>query len=102
MLYRVFSVYDSKVESYLPPLYMKSKGEFLRAFAEAANDVKSNIGKYPSDYTGFELGTWDDSSCLFTPHVTPVSLGIALEFVTERQAALARHSDVAERNLPKD
>ena len=81
MLMKIYSVYDSKVEAYLPPLFYKSKGEFLRAFAEAANDVKSNIGKYPADYTAFELGSWDDSSSSFDLHKTPLSLGVALEFV---------------------
>jgi len=81
MIYKIFSVYDSKAEAYLPPLFMKSKGEFLRSFAEAANDPKSSLGKYPGDYTGFELGTWDDSNCNFTLHKTPISLGVAQEFV---------------------
>lgn len=77
----IYSVYDSKVGAYLPPLFMKSKGEFLRAFAEAANDPKSNIGKYPADYTGFELGSFDDSNAAIDLLSTPVSLGVAIEFV---------------------
>lgn len=83
MQYKVYSIFDSKVEAYLPPLFFKSKGEFLRAFAEAANEPKSNIGKYPADYTAFEIGTWDDSKCTFDLHKTPVSLGVAIEFVKE-------------------
>lgn len=84
MIYKVFSVYDSKVEAFLPPLFFKSKGEFLRAFAETANDEKSNIGKYPADYTAFELGSWEDSSANFDLHKTPISLGLAVEFVKEK------------------
>lgn len=81
MIHKIFSVYDSKVEAHLPPLFYKSKGEFLRAFAEAANDPKSNIAKYPGDFTAFELGSWCDSTGIFNLHVTPVSLGLAIEFV---------------------
>lgn len=81
MILKIFSVYDSKVEAYLPPLFFKSKGEFLRSFAEAASDPKSSIGKYPSDYTAFEIGSWDDCNAVFDLHKTPVSLGLALEFV---------------------
>lgn len=80
MILKMFSVYDSKVEAYLPPLFYKSKGEFLRAFAEAVNDPKSNIGKYPSDFTAFELGSWDDHGSVFDLHKTPMSLGVAIEF----------------------
>lgn len=78
---KVFTVFDSKVGAYLPPLFMKSKGEFLRGFAEASNDVKSNIGKYPEDFFAFELGSWDEVKCSFDLHAAPVSLGCAREFV---------------------
>nr|WAE43897.1 MAG: nonstructural protein [Microviridae sp.] len=76
----IYSVYDSKVEAYLPPLFMKSKGEFLRSFAEAANDPKCNIGKYPADFTAFELGSFDDSNARVLSLPAPVSLGVAIEF----------------------
>jgi len=81
MKLKMYSIYDCKVEAYLPPMFMKSKGEFLRAFEEAANDPKSNIGKYPADYTAFELGSFDDSNCVFELYEAKVSLGTALEFV---------------------
>lgn len=81
MLLKVYSIYDSKVEAYLPPLFFKSKGEFLRSFGEAVNDPKSTISKYPSDYTAFELGSWDDCKCIFDLYKVPVSLGLALEFI---------------------
>ena len=91
MILKLFSIYDSKVEAYLPPVYFKSKGEFLRAFAEACNDVKSNIGKYPADYTAFELGDWDDGTCSFKFHTAPISLGTAIEFKVVSQATYDRH-----------
>ena len=78
---KVYTIYDSKVEAYLPPLFFPSKGDFLRAFAEAANDPKSNIGKYPADFTAFEMGSWDNSSAKFALHETPISIGIGNEFV---------------------
>ena len=94
MLMKIYSVYDSKVEAYLPPLFYKSKGEFLRAFAEAASDVKSNIGKYPTDYDAFELGTWDDATGKFDLYATAVHLGKALEFArTESRAQASAMAD---------
>lgn len=81
MKFKICSVWDSKVEAYLPPLFFKSRGDFLRSFAEAANDLKSNIGKYPGDFTAFEVGTWDDSNSSFDLYKTPVSLGLGVEFV---------------------
>ncbi len=81
MLLSVFAIYDSGVSTWMPPLYARNKGEITRWFAEAVNDSKSKISKYPQDYTLFELGTWDDDKCKFSLHSTPISIGIAVEYV---------------------
>lgn len=80
MKFKIYSIYDSKVGAYFPPVFYKSRGEFLRAFSEAVADPKSNLCKYPSDFTAFELGTWDDDSGAFELHEAKISLGLALEF----------------------
>lgn len=81
MLLKVFTVYDSKAEAYLQPFYGKSRGEALRSFIEAANDKQSNIGKYPEDFTLFDLGEFDDSNCTFNLLSVSVPLGRAIEFI---------------------
>lgn len=80
-----FSIFDSKVEAYLPPFYLQSKGEAIRAFTDASNDTQHRIGKHPSDYTLFELGEWDEKTAQFIPHATPMSLGVAIEFTKRPQ-----------------
>lgn len=81
IIYSVFVIFDSKAETYSQPMFMKSKGEFLRAFAEAANDKSCNIGKYPEDFTAFEVGSWSDVTAEFKLNKAHVSLGKALEYV---------------------
>jgi len=81
MITKVFTVYDVKVEAYLQPFYCQSKGEAVRSFTEAANDSASNIGKYPADFTLFEIGSFDTSDCSFSLHSSPQSVGVAVEFV---------------------
>lgn len=81
MLLKVFTVYDCKVEAYLTPFFMKTKGEAIRGYSEVVNDVKTQFNRYPEDYTLFELGTYDDSTAKFVLHSTPVSIGKALEFL---------------------
>ena len=81
MIHKVYSVYDSKVEAYLQPFFFPAKGAAIRAFSEIANDKSSSIGKNPEDFTLFELGSWDDSTAKIEMHSTPVSMGVALEFV---------------------
>lgn len=81
MIRKVFSVYDSKVEAFLQPFFMHTKGEAIRGFTEIVNDPNHQFSKYPADYTLFELGNYDDSNGSIVTFPTPVSLGLALEFV---------------------
>jgi hypothetical protein len=79
MILKVFSVYDSKVEVYFPPFMLKNKGEALRGMMELVTDGKSNISKYPEDFTLFELGSFDDSTAKFDLLLTPLSVCKAIE-----------------------
>lgn len=83
MLMKVFCIYDAKVGSYGKPFFLRSKGEAIRAFTEAAHDSKTQISAYPSDFTLFELGDYDDCKAHFTFYTAPVPLGIAQEFVRD-------------------
>lgn len=80
MIHKVFSVYDSKVEAYLQPFFMQTRGAAVRAITELVGDSKHQFGKYPMDYTLFELGSYDDSNSKFDLHLTPHSLGLLQEF----------------------
>lgn len=80
MKIHVYCLYDSKAAIWGQPVYYRSPGEFMRALTETVNDNKSNISKYSSDYTVFDLGVFDDTKGVFDLHKSPVSLGIAQEF----------------------
>lgn len=84
MKVKIFAIYDSKAEAYLPPFFMKSKGEALRALASHVNDPQHNFSKYAEDFTIFEIGSWDDSNSKFDLHNTPHSLGLLQEFKTPK------------------
>lgn len=81
MLFTVFSIYDSAVSTWLPPLFARNKGEMLRNFADGVADPKSQLARHPGDYSLFELGTWDDDKCVFTTLKAPIRLCLALDFV---------------------
>lgn len=83
----VFSFYDSAVEAYMPPFYMKSKGEALRVFSDLVNDKSHGFSKHPEDFTLFHLGSWNDSDAFYQPLLTPVSLGKAIEYVSDSNVA---------------
>lgn len=80
MLLKVYAVYDSKVEAYLNPFVMRSRGEALRGFESAVNDPQTSFCRHPADYTLFEIGEYDESSGLLKPHSVHVSCGVAVEF----------------------
>jgi len=80
MVNKMYTVYDSKAEAFLVPFFMRTKGEALRAWQQAVNDEQTQFSKYPSDFTLFEIGEYDDSTGTVVMHEAKISLGSALEF----------------------
>lgn len=80
MIIKIFSVYDSKAEAFLPPLFMQSVGVARRSFGAAINEVGSDFNKYPGDFTLFELGEFNDSTAEFVLHDAPISLGVGVTY----------------------
>lgn len=77
----MFTVYDSKSEAYLPPIFHRSRGEALRAFEATANTPDHQFNKYAGDFTFFELGEYNDSTGEITQLPAKINLGTALEFI---------------------
>lgn len=79
MKYKVFSIYDSKAEAYLQPIFMANKGVAIRAIVETLKNDDHQFSKTPEDFTLFELGEYDDSTGMMEPHATPLSIAKANE-----------------------
>lgn len=82
MLWKMFTVYDSKAECYLQPFFFKARGEAIRSFTESCNDNKNQLCRHAGDFTLYELGEYDDHSADFLPLNNHVNLGKAIEFQT--------------------
>jgi len=95
MLSKVYAVYDSKTFTYGSPFLMKHIGDAVRAFTQIANDVTSQIGLYPEDYTLFELGTFDDQTAFFSILPNPIHVGKAIEFVRRKSGDVCDISGAA-------
>lgn len=80
MLHKIFSVYDSKVAAYLPPMLMRTRGEAIRAVTEAIRDPQHQFAKHAPDFVLFELGEWDDNTAEYSLHNAPENLGVLIEF----------------------
>ncbi len=83
MLQKIFTVYDSKAESYSNPVYLNSTGPAVRTFSDSVQDPESPFAKHPADYTLFELGTFDDVTAKMELLPTPKSLFVAIEFINQ-------------------
>lgn len=79
VVYKLFSVYDTKAQAYLNPMVMRSAGEAIRAFSAACVDPEHDFHKYCEDYTLFEIGLWDQNTCAISSYPTPQSLCKAIE-----------------------
>lgn len=79
MILKVFAVYDSKVEAYMPPFFMSSRGQAMRSFGDTADDSSTQLFKHPEDFSLFELGEWVDNTGFFSLYDHPIPLGKALE-----------------------
>lgn len=80
MKLKMYCVYDCKVEAYLQPFFMRTRGEALRAWQQTCNDPQTAMCVHPSDYTLFEIGEFDDGKGVCVMYDSKVSLGLALEF----------------------
>lgn len=81
MKFKIFSIFDSKAETFNTPIFLPTDGQAIRIFDDMTNDGKSEVSKHPEDYTLFVLGEFDSDNGLVTPLNTPKSLGLAQEFV---------------------
>ena len=69
MLMHVFAVYDMKAEAYYPPMFQKTVGLALRIFKDMANNPDTTVGRFPTDYALFQIGTYEDTTGILTPLV---------------------------------
>lgn len=81
MILRVYAVRDLKAQAFMSPFFVPTIGVALRSFAEVANDPKSMIGKYPSDYELFEIGLYDDQLGRLSSYDSPEPKGLADQFI---------------------
>ncbi len=74
MKHKIFCVYDSAADAYLPPFFMPESGQAIRVFGDCVNSADHQFGKHPSDYTLFFLGGFDDRSAWIDLESAPVKL----------------------------
>lgn len=79
----MLSVYDSKAEAYLQPLFAQTQAVGVRMFKQAVNEEEHMFHIHAADYTLFEIGTFDQNSAKMTLHKAPLVLGNAIQFLDQ-------------------
>jgi hypothetical protein len=91
-----FSFFDSKAGFFSSPFFYPHRGQALRTAIDLGSDLSTQIGRYPGDFSLYEVGTWDDQSGQFTS-IPPVSLGV-IAALLPKQAPLPLELEVARPN----
>jgi len=89
MLQQIFTIYDSKIEAYLQPFFMPTKGAAIRAVTDTLASPDHIFAKHPEDYTLFHLGSYEDGKSTFEIRGTPQSLAVLSELVNPEGRAVA-------------
>lgn len=88
MKVRLFSVYDTKTECYLPPFAAITKGQGERRFVDLLGEPSMEFNKHQDDYNLIELGSFDQTTGMIEPLKTGPQVIITGEQV-RRQANAA-------------
>lgn len=86
MRVQVFSVYDKAVKLFMPPIYMRSEGEAVRALRVAMLGEHS-FAQSPDDYALFQLGEFDEATGAFS------SEGTVVRFVCELRSLVGKKEE---------
>ena len=82
MLLKLFSIYDTKADRYSQPFVAEHNADALRQFQQLANDDKTQIGQYPTDFILYSIGTFDTSNGQISS-AERTHLGVASEYVKQ-------------------
>lgn len=80
---KIYVIHDTKVEAYHRPVYADSDGQLLRMVNATAQDEKTEFNKYPSDYSIFLIGEYDELSGKIKVYESKISLGTVLDVMIQ-------------------
>lgn len=83
MQLRAYSIFDNKALCYHAPFFAPTDGSATRSFSDLANDLNTNIGRHPTDFSLFVVGQFDDFKGVFTPVYPLVHIVDAIALVQQ-------------------
>lgn len=83
---KMFAVLDKKAGFYHPPQIAHSKADALRTFHGIVNGEQSQVTRYPSDFSLWIIGEWDQFLGVVTAFPKPEFLEEAINCVKTQGA----------------
>lgn len=78
MVSMIFSIFDSKAAQYGRPFFTQNRASAQRSLQmELRQDPKSVLAQYPTDFSLYILGMFDDDTGLFTSHSPQFVIGLS-------------------------
>lgn len=97
---KIFTIYDSKVDTYLQPFFMRTVGEVERSLGSLVSDPEHNFCKYAEDFTLFELGTFNEDTAEINLLNTPHSISLLVQYKNKPTPASDNLRAVASLDAP--
>lgn len=92
MKQKVLAVRDTKSETFLSPITVKTIGEAERGFKDEVNNPQSMMCKHPEDFGLYLLGEYDNLTGILIPESQPKHIASA---INHKQAPTAGGSQGA-------
>lgn len=67
MILRAYSLLDVKALQYNPPFFQSTDAVAIRALRDLVNDLNTTVGRHPSDFKLYCIGSYDDATGHFEP-----------------------------------
>lgn len=62
MILRAYTLHDVKALTYSPPFFQATDGQATRAVQDLVTDMSTTVGRHPSDFKLYCIGTYDDAT----------------------------------------
>lgn len=80
---KVFAVFDVKASCFGKPFVLATNGLAMRGFVDVCRDKKCPFVAYPSEYSLWELGTYDPNTGVLVSLAKPMQIMSASQAIEE-------------------
>lgn len=96
---KMYAIYDQKAESYNMPFAISTDGLARRAFEDACKDPRTDLSRYPGDFSLYNIGLWSETTGEFENVVPPKFIARNNEVVPATSEGLEKSIEKTEKEI---